>query len=202
MTPSFLANRIFEPFSQENSHSPGTGLGLSIVRQIIDMSGGKIEVSSQPSIGSKVTVKLALTQPEPSDLLMAEHRRFQSTLSRLHGHRICILSKEMTRSPDDADYSQAEEGLVRFTNALANTLEKHLKMDVVKSTDSEYNGADIVICPEVSFGYLNTIRRRRTRDQRAPVIIFIGMDALEAATLRSDVRVTSKQSVVEIITQP
>ncbi|EUC41095.1 hypothetical protein COCMIDRAFT_107052 [Bipolaris oryzae ATCC 44560] len=202
MTPSFLANRMFEPFSQENSHSPGTGLGLSIVRQIIDMSGGKIEVSSQPSIGSKVTVKLALTQPESSDLLMAEHRQFQSTLSRLRGHRICILFRKTKRSPDDADYSQAEEGLVRFTNALANTLEKHLKMDVVTSTDSEYNGADIVICPEVSFDYLNIIRRRRARDQRAPVIIFIGMDALEAATLRSDVRVTSKQSVVEITTQP
>ncbi|EUC31900.1 hypothetical protein COCCADRAFT_100102 [Bipolaris zeicola 26-R-13] len=202
MTPCFLANRIFEPFSQENSHSPGTGLGLSIVRQIIDTSGGKIEVSSQPSIGSKVTVKLALTQPESSDMLMAEHRRFQSTLARLQGHRICILSRKTKKSPDDADYSQAEEGLVRFTNALADTLEKHLKMDVVMSTDSEYNGADIVICPEVSFDYLNIIRRRRTRDQQAPVIIFIGMDALEAATLRSDVRVTSRQSVVEIITQP
>ncbi|EMD96619.1 hypothetical protein COCC4DRAFT_205550 [Bipolaris maydis ATCC 48331] len=202
MSPSFLANRIFEPFSQENPHSPGTGLGLSIVRQIIDMSGGKIEVSSQPSIGSKVTVKLALTHSESSDLLMAEHRRFQSTLSRLHGYRICILSKKTTSSPEDADYSRAEEGLVRFTNALANTLEKHLKMDVVKSTDSEYNGADIVICPEVSFDYLDIVRRRRTRDQRVPVIIFIGMDALAAATLRSDVRVTSKQSVVEVITQP
>ena len=67
---------------------------------------------------------------------------------------------------------------------------------------TRYNGADIVICPEVSFDYLNIVRRRRMSDQRAPVIIFIGMDALEAATLRSDVRVTSKQSVVEIITQP
>ena len=32
MNPEFLANRIFQPFSQENSHAPGTGLGLSIVR--------------------------------------------------------------------------------------------------------------------------------------------------------------------------
>jgi signal transduction histidine kinase len=32
MSPAFLADRIFQPFSQENSHAPGTGLGLSIVR--------------------------------------------------------------------------------------------------------------------------------------------------------------------------
>jgi signal transduction histidine kinase len=29
MSPSFLANRVFAPFSQENPHAPGTGLGLS-----------------------------------------------------------------------------------------------------------------------------------------------------------------------------
>jgi hypothetical protein len=202
MSPGFLANRIFEPFSQENSHSPGTGLGLSIVRRIIDMSGGKIEVSSQPSIGSKITVRLALTQPESSDLLTGERKRFQSSLPRLYGHRICILSRRIARSPGDGDYSQTDEGLVRFTNALANTLEKHLKMDVVKSTDWEYDGADIIICPEVSFDYLDSIRRRQARDHRAPVVIFIGMDALEAATLRSDVRVTCRESVVEIMTQP
>jgi signal transduction histidine kinase len=32
MSPRFLADRIFQPFSQENPHAPGTGLGLSIVR--------------------------------------------------------------------------------------------------------------------------------------------------------------------------
>jgi hypothetical protein len=34
------------------------------------------------------------------------------------------------------------------------------------------------------------------------VTIFVALDALEAATLRSDVRVQSKESVVEIMTQP
>ena len=90
----------------------------------------------------------------------------------------------------------------RFTNALVDTLEHHLKMKVVKSTEWEGHDADLVICPELSFDYLATIRRHRNPGQKAPVTIFIGMDALEAATLRSDVRVTSRESVVEIITQP
>jgi CheY-like chemotaxis protein len=75
-------------------------------------------------------------------------------------------------------------------------------MEVVKTTEWEGHHADIVICPELSFDYLATIRERRVHGQRAPVTIFVGMDALEAATLRSDVRVTNRESVVEIITQP
>lgn len=202
MDPSFLANRIFEPFSQQNPHAPGIGLGLSIVRQIIDMSGGKIEVSSQPSVGSKITIKLSLTRPASSELLTPQREQFQSFLPRLKGQKICILRKKIAGPSEDADISKNDEGLLRFTNALVDTLEKHLKMDVVKSTEWEGHDAEIVICPELSFDYLDAIRRRRTPNQKAPVTIFIGMDALEAATLRSDVRVTNKESVVEVMTQP
>ncbi|EDU46670.1 two-component sensor protein histidine protein kinase [Pyrenophora tritici-repentis Pt-1C-BFP] len=202
MSPGFLANRAFQPFSQENPHSPGTGLGLSIVRQILDMSGGKIEVSSDPSVGSKVTVKFALNKQETSNALTTERAQFLSFLPRLKGRRICVLCKELPTPSPDTTIPRTEEGLVRFTNALVDTLEHHLKMEVVKSTEWEGHDADLVICPELSFDYLSTIRRHRGQGQRAPVTIFIGMDALEAATLRSDVRVTSRESVVEIITQP
>ncbi|KAI2485300.1 sensor histidine kinase response [Pyrenophora tritici-repentis] len=202
MSPGFLANRAFQPFSQENPHSPGTGLGLSIVRQILDMSGGKIEVSSDPSVGSKVTVKFALNKQETSNALTTERAQFLSFLPRLKGRRICVLCKELPNPSPDTTIPRTEEGLVRFTNALVDTLEHHLKMEVVKSTEWEGHDADLVICPELSFDYLSTIRRHRGQGQRAPVTIFIGMDALEAATLRSDVRVTSRESVVEIITQP
>ena len=58
MSPQFLANKAFQPFSQENSFAPGTGLGLSIVRQIIEENGGKIEVNSEPGVGTRMTVKL------------------------------------------------------------------------------------------------------------------------------------------------
>jgi CheY-like chemotaxis protein len=75
-------------------------------------------------------------------------------------------------------------------------------VEVVKTTEWEGHHADIVICPELSFDYLRAIRKQRANGQRAPVTIFVGMDALEAATLRSDVRVTNRESVVEIITQP
>jgi CheY-like chemotaxis protein len=202
MSPGFLADRIFQPFSQENPHAPGTGLGLSIVRQIIDTNGGKVEVSSDPQVGTKLMVKLALTKPEIPVTLTNERAQYLSYIPRLRGRRICILRKKIAGPTENTKVPKTDEGLLRFTNALVDTLETHFKMEVLKTTEWEGHHADIVICPELSFDYLATIRQRRTRGQRAPVTIFVGMDALEASTLRSDVRVTNRESVVEIITQP
>ncbi|CAN9314350.1 unnamed protein product [Alternaria alternata] len=172
------------------------------VRQIIDTNGGKVEVSSDPQVGTKLIVKLALTRPEAPVSLTAERAQYLSHLPRLKGRRICILRKKIAGPSENTSVSKTDEGLLRFTNALAYTLETQLKMQVVKTTEWEGHHADIVICPELSFDYLATIRKRRAHGQRAPVTVFVGMDALEAATLRSDARVTNRESVVEIITQP
>lgn len=47
--------KIFQPFEQvgdEESRRKGTGLGLSITNDLVDLMGGKLEVSSQLGIGS------------------------------------------------------------------------------------------------------------------------------------------------------
>jgi hypothetical protein len=120
----------------------------------------------------------------------------------MEGRRICILRKDAGTASGGSATSPADEGLRRFTKTISNTLEKHLHMHVIHTTEWTRNEADIVIVPELSFEYLDSIRTSRVGDNRAPVTIFIAMDALEAATLRSDHRVTNKESVVEIMTQP
>jgi hypothetical protein len=95
-----------------------------------------------------------------------------------------------------------DEGFIRFTNTLADTLHKSLRMHVVQTDKWEGHECDIVIVPEPSFDYLAAIRRERVGGHRAPITIFVAMDALEAATLRSDARVQKKESVVEIMAQP
>ena len=194
MSPQFLANKAFHPFSQENSFAPGTGLGLSIVRQIIETSGGKIEVSSEPSIGTRMTVKLALTKPESVPSAPIQYAQMPAFLSRLEGRKVCILRKQSGPVSDVRSASQPDEAVIRFTNALATTLDQHLKMDVIQTADWKGHDADIVIVPEISFEYLASIRRTRMEGGRAPVTIFVAMDALEAATLRSDARVKKRES--------
>ena len=203
MSPAFLANKAFQPFSQENSHSTGVGLGLSIVRQIIETSGGKIEVSSDHSSGTKIQVKLSVIRPETAQIALPQRTEYLSWIPRLKGRRVCILHRAETNQ-DFLDEPQNAEGLAKFTRALTTTLADHLKMDVVQTTKWEGNDADIVICPEPSFQYLSSIRHQRAdaKAAKAAVTIFVALDALEAATLRSDVRVQSKESVVEIMSQP
>lgn len=154
-----------------------------------------------------MTVKLALVKPEqPMNTTLranpSQRDQFLSFLSRLQGRTICILQKRLGTSSQDPSMSHIFEGLARFTKALVSTLQKHLKMNVIRTSNWDGHQADLVIVPELSFDYLKSIRRSRYNGGKAPVTVFVAMDALEAATLRSDWRVRSKESVVEIMTQP
>ncbi|KAK0349193.1 hypothetical protein LTR94_034123, partial [Friedmanniomyces endolithicus] len=60
MADDYLRDRLFVPFSQEDTFQPGTGLGLSIVKQIVDSLGGTINVKSDEGVGTEIEVNLSL----------------------------------------------------------------------------------------------------------------------------------------------
>jgi len=51
-------NEIFTPFFTTKGEEGGSGLGLSIVKDLVDKAKGKLEVYSQPGIGTVFTVLL------------------------------------------------------------------------------------------------------------------------------------------------
>lgn len=64
MTPQFIQEKLFKPFSQENllahNRPKGLGLGLALSKYLIEKMGGKFEVSSELGKGTKMSVLLPL----------------------------------------------------------------------------------------------------------------------------------------------
>ena len=58
--PADIQNQIFDPFFTMKPVGKGTGLGLSMSYQIIESHGGRIEVSSEPNVGTEFTIRLPI----------------------------------------------------------------------------------------------------------------------------------------------
>ncbi|MCS6944488.1 MAG: PEP-CTERM system histidine kinase PrsK [Sutterellaceae bacterium] len=58
MTPEFVRDRLFRPF--QSTKSMGMGIGAYESRQYVSSIGGRIEVDSQPGVGTTMRVRLPL----------------------------------------------------------------------------------------------------------------------------------------------
>ncbi|KAE9966934.1 hypothetical protein BLS_006676 [Venturia inaequalis] len=196
MSSDFLANHLYTAFSQENYLSSGVGLGLNIVRQILESVSGSIDFTSDVGSGTEVRVTLSLPAP---DKTMFKDRENDASLEhvrkRVTGRRVCLVDKATEISQSTA-YSS-------FVTMIASTLQDWLGLETaITDNSSNLIGYDIVICTEPSFEFLASIRKQRPTDGKVPVVIFLAIDAIEAAALRTDVRVTSTESVVEVVCGP
>jgi CheY-like chemotaxis protein len=85
-------NRVFDPFFSTKPVGKGTGLGLAVVHGIVTAHGGEIQIDSQPSIGTTVTVFLPLAEAYSQSVNLE-----QSTGEIVRGsERILVLDDEPT----------------------------------------------------------------------------------------------------------
>ena len=88
MSPEFL-KRVFEPFARESSVAGtvgGTGLGMPIVKQLIELMGGSIEISSELGEGSTFVISIPFDPaPAPRETEQA------ASGSTLQGRRLLLV---------------------------------------------------------------------------------------------------------------
>jgi signal transduction histidine kinase len=77
-------SHLFQPFSQgaQGARHGGTGPGLALDRQLVELMGGRIDLTSEPGSGSSFTVVVDLPPP-----LRASRPPRQSRSSRRPPHR-------------------------------------------------------------------------------------------------------------------
>jgi PAS domain S-box-containing protein len=70
--PAAIAERVFDPFFTTKDVGKGTGQGLAIARTIIDRHNGTIRFDSEPSRGTRFTIRLPITG-DRQDAITLDH---------------------------------------------------------------------------------------------------------------------------------
>ena len=92
MSEEFLKT-IFDPFTREKSSTvsgiQGTGLGMAISKNIVDMMGGRINITSQVNVGTEVVIEF--------DLKVAGQRQApeSTALAKLKGLRGLVVDDDL-----------------------------------------------------------------------------------------------------------
>ncbi len=168
MSQEFLKT-IFDPFSQEHSSTvsgiQGTGLGMSITKNIVDMMGGTIQVSSEMGKGSEFVVTLEFK-------LQAEHKEVK-TIQKLEGLRGLVVDDDMNACQSVAQMLRQVGMRAEWTmygkEAVARTEE------AMKLGDSFYVYIIDWLMPDMN-GIETTRRIRRLVGDEAPIIILSAYD--------------------------
>ncbi|EWY84701.1 hypothetical protein FOYG_12112 [Fusarium oxysporum NRRL 32931] len=201
MSEDFQQNRLFVPFSQEDSFQPGTGLGLSIVKQIVDSLGGTLEVKSEQDKGTEIEVRLRLEpvleeNPTPEEPMA-------SMVERLRGRSLVLLEA----SEDFHSKTITKQVEVR-NEALMEIFSSWFNMKAAREVDTDIPKADFYLYCEPPSAKTLEKRFEETaidgrRNKKAPIII-ISLNEEEAAKIsRAQAKALARLSdVVEVIPQP
>lgn len=205
MSEDFQRNRLFVPFSQEDTFQPGTGLGLSIVKQIVDSLGGSLELRSQQYKGTEVDVRLRLPRasedltPPPSDEIL------HSVIKQTRGRSLMIMGRDAVAASPYPGTQRAR----KLSDSLSETCSNWFGLRVTgEEYDRDVSQPDMYLyCEPPSVQVLEEhFRKSRTAAigaKKIPIII-VCPNAEEAARISRlhSTALTGFSSIVEVIAQP
>jgi len=132
--------------------APGTGLGMSIVKQIVDLSGGRIDIRSELGKGTEVKLSLPLANclinsddtPAKVNLSYPNEDPIDALRRRAQGRTVTIRGFDSSTSADSDLHAASLLGLKA-------SIEKYVKEWFHLEIVSNDQAADIVISDESAF---------------------------------------------------
>ncbi|OBT63673.1 hypothetical protein VE03_06111 [Pseudogymnoascus sp. 23342-1-I1] len=151
MSSEFMKTKLFMPFTQEDATAPGTGLGMSIVKQIVDLSGGVIEIHSELGRGTEIKLSLPLDDrlrrtselPELSLPTLSLEDPITAVRRRARGRTVTIRGFDNTAGKSDLQIGAIE--------GLKASIVKYAEQWFNLAVNSDHSVADIVISDESEF---------------------------------------------------
>lgn len=202
MSEAFQRDRLFVPFSQEDSFQPGTGLGLSIVKQIVDSLGGTMEVRSQQGVGTEIDVHLSLPKATEGHVGAADDE-LATVEEKTRGKNLVLIDPCDPAKPRNHTHQ-----ISRLEETLRETCASWFGMNVIRSTAMDQPHADIYLYSEPPpVGQLIERHKRTGQDvlpSRDVPVIMVYMSAEESIAISRGQRKVLGElgSIVEVISQP
>lgn len=168
MSKEFMQH-LFEPFEREKNTTvsgiQGTGLGMSITKNIVELMGGTIGVSSEKGKGTEFTVNLTLK--------LAERLREEIRLEELEGCRALVADDDFNTCDSvtqmliqigmRAEWTlSGKEAVLRTTQAINRN--DAYKVYIIDWLMPDMNGVEVVR------------RIRQVAGDKAPIIILTAYD--------------------------
>lgn len=164
-------DQLFQPFEQTQSgkqSQEGTGLGLTISRQLVNLLGGSLTVSSQLNLGTVFSFNLPLiSNPQTTEPIPSVERRVQGIASTDQTYRILVVddkweNREILRcllTPlgfEVQEATQGEEALALWEQQSVDLILTDIRMPILDG-----------------YGLVATIRQREQQQALSPVPIIV-----------------------------
>lgn len=160
--------KLFTPFSQAHGTTNtygGTGLGLMICHSLCEMMGGKLTLESYPNQGTKISMRLTLTEFEEyastpttlAEIDMSPMTPLDILIADDHPANRLLLAQQLTYLGHRVD--EAENGVI----ALAKFEDKQYQMVITDCNMPEMDGYELcrnirmlennLLCTSIIIGY-------------------------------------------------